>query len=70
MPFEVKHDKYLATELERVTSIILMPKFWNRAWTIQSLKTALNDIGLDYSLPQIKELNEELHKAGIVEDKE
>lgn len=68
MPFRVSHTKWLATETDRVQAIILMPKFWHRAWTPQSLQEALLDIGLDYSMPQILEINEELHRRTVVED--
>lgn len=68
MPFKITHTKWLETEVARVMGVILMPKFWHRAWTDQSLKVALNDIGLDYSLPEVEELNDELHKLSIVED--
>lgn len=68
MAFRVAHDTWLKTEADRIEGILLMPKFWRRAWTGQSLKEALSDIGLDYSMPEIQELNEELHRRGIVED--
>lgn len=67
-PWRVTHATWLTTELERVKSILLVPKFWHRAWTVQSLKEALGDIGLVYSIPQLQEINDELHRLGIVED--
>lgn len=68
MPFKVTDTKWLETESARVTSIILMPKFWHRAWTDNSLQATLAEIGLYYSMPEIRELNDELHKQGSVED--
>lgn len=68
MPFKVAHDRWLKEETDRVESFILMPKFWRKRWTDQSLKQALLDIGLNYSMPEIREINDELHHRGIVED--
>jgi len=68
MPFKVSRTKWLQVETDRVQSIILMPKFWARAWTPQSLKAALEEIGLTYSLPEIEAINDQLHTRGIVED--
>jgi len=70
MPFKVAPAKWLEKEGDRVEEIILMPKFWHRAWTPDSLKDALNELGLEYSLPEVQELNNELHRRGVVEDKE
>lgn len=67
-PFKVKHSKWLEIETSRVEALILMPKFWHRDWTPQSLQEALLEIGLEYSLPQVEELNDEMHRQGIVED--
>jgi len=69
MAFKVTDAKWLEVESARVASLILMPKFWHRAWTRQSLKQELDKIGLEYSMPEIELLNDELHKQGIVEDK-
>lgn len=68
MPFKVKHDTWLKTEADRVELLLVMPKFWKRAWTKQSLQKALKDLGLKYSMPEIEEINDELHTRGIVED--
>ncbi len=68
MPFKVKHAKWLETEVARVGGLLLIHKFWHRAWTKSSLKQSLADLGLSYSMPEIKELNDALHAAGIVED--
>ncbi len=68
MPFKVTDKKWLETESARITSILLIPRFWHRAWTPNSLQEALSEIGLIYSLPQVTAINDELHKQGIVED--
>lgn len=68
MPFKVAHAKWLGVETNRVESIILVPKWWHRAWTDQSLKQMLAELGLDYSMPEIQEINDELHNRGVVED--
>lgn len=68
MAFKVSHTKWLQVETDRVEAIILMPKFWNRAWTAQSLKDALEELGLDFSLPEIQEINDQLHLRGVVTD--
>jgi len=68
MPFKVATAKWLQVEADRVEAIILMPRFWHRAWTPQSLKTTLEEMGLGYSLPEVEEINEELHNRGVVED--
>lgn len=67
-PFVVTHATYLATEADRIQSLILMPRLWGRKWTHKSLQKELEDIGLKYTLEQIAELNDVLHKRGIVED--
>ena len=69
MPFKVTDAKWLETEGNRVEQIILMPKYWHRAWTRQSLQQALlKEVGLEYSANQIALINDELHARGIVED--
>ena len=68
MPWKVTQTKWLQVETDRVESIILMPKFWHRAWTPESLQEALADIGLEYSMPEIELINDELHTRGVVED--
>ena len=69
MPWKVEHARWLQVETDRVASIILMPKYWHRAWTPQSLKEELKEpIGLEYSLPEVEEINGELHRRGVVAD--
>ena len=68
MPWKVTPAKWLQVETDRVQEIILVPRFWRRAWTAQSLKAALGEIGLDYSLTDCQEINAELHKRGVVAD--
>lgn len=68
MVFKVSDSQWLKTEGDRVQALILMPKFWHRAWTPESLKGTLNDLGLGYSMPDVLEINDELHQRGIVED--
>ena len=68
MPFRIRDAVWLKTETDRVQGIILMPKYWHRAWTHQSLKVELETIGLVYSTPEIIRINGELHLRGVVED--
>ena len=68
MPWKVTAAKWLQVETDRVLSIILMPKFAHRAWTPESLQEALKEIGLEYSMPEIQLINDELHTRGVVED--
>lgn len=68
MPFRVKDTIWLSTEVERVKSIILTPRYWGMKWTQARLREALGDIGLEYTPAQIDLLNGELHRLGVVED--
>ena len=68
--FAVRHAIWLATESARLEAIILTPKHWGVKWDHKRLRAALQDIGLAYSLAQIAELNDDLHKRRIVEDVE
>jgi len=68
MPWKVSAAKWLQVETDRVEAIVLMPKFWHRPWRPQSLQEALKEIGLDYSLPEVQLINDELHARGVVED--
>jgi len=68
MAFKVTSAKWLEVELARVSSIILMPKYWGVKWTHAKLRQALSDIGLNYSAAEIDLLNGALHTQGIVED--
>lgn len=68
MAFRVAHDVWLATESARVKGLLLMPKWWGKKWSHQKLQKELADLGLVYSKPEIEELNDELHKQGVVED--
>ena len=66
--WKVVHALWLATELERIKGILLMPKYWGVKWTDGKLRRELEDIGLSYSAAEILELNDELHNQGIVEN--
>ena len=68
MPWKVTDPKWLQVESDRVEGIVLMPKFWRRAWTPEALKQALDEIGLVYTTPEIALINDELHTRGVVED--
>ena len=68
MAFKVTSAKWLETESARVTSILLIPRFWGKKWDHENLRKELANIGLMYSKEDIIALNDELHKQGIVED--
>ncbi len=68
MPWKIAHAHWLLVEANRIQSIIEAPRYWRRVWTPQSLQEELAVIGLNYSLPECQELNDELHKRGIVVD--
>jgi len=68
MPWKVTAAKWLQVEADRVETVVLLPKHWNRAWTPNSLQAELLEIGLSYSMPQIVLLNDELHARGVVAD--
>ncbi len=68
MPWKVSDAKWLQVETDRVEGFILMPKFWHRAWTSQSLQAELEEIGLGYSLLDVELINDELHLRGVVAD--
>ena len=68
MAWKVTKAKWLQVETDRVESIVLMPKFWRRVWTPESLQGALKGIGLEYSMPDVQLINDELHTRGVVED--
>ncbi len=67
-PFAVTHATWLRTESDRIEQIILAPRLWGRKWTHKRLQRELADIGLEYTIEQIAELNDELHQRLIVED--
>jgi len=68
MAFKIAHAVWLATETARVKSIILSPRYWRQAWNARHLHAALHEIGLNYTLPEVIEINDELHTQGVVED--
>lgn len=68
MPWRVSYANWLQVETDRVQQIILMPRHWHRVWTAKSLQAELAEIGLDYSRPECEQINDELHRRGIVED--
>ena len=68
MAFKVTHALWLATESARVKACLLTPKWWGQKWNHQKLQEGLAGIGLVYTKPEIQELNDELHKQGVVED--
>ena len=69
MPWRVKTAIWLKVETDRVEEIILLPRYWGRSWTPRSLKEELRKTqGLFYSLPEINQINGELHTRGVVED--
>jgi len=68
VPYRVTHDMWLATESARLREFVLMPRFWGMKWDDKRLLKELNDIGLMYTLEQVDELNDKLHKDGVVED--
>ncbi len=69
MPWKVAHARYIQVEADRIQAIIEMPRYWNRTWTSKSLRDELgNTQHLVYSVPEVEELNDELHTRGVVED--
>ena len=68
MAFRVTHEVWLATESARIRDFVLMPRFWGWKWDDKRLLKELNDVGMGYTLDQVKELNDKLHKDGVVED--
>ena len=68
MSFSVTKAKWLETESARIRDIILMPRFWHKVWDDKTLHQDLAAIGLKYTPEEVKLLNDELHKQGIVED--
>jgi hypothetical protein len=68
MPWKVARAHWLAVEADRVQAIIEMPKFWHRAWTLESLHAALEEIHMFYSMQDVEAINDELHARGVVED--
>ncbi len=68
IPFTVTHATWLQTETDRIGEIILTPRLWGRKWTHKRLQRELADIGLEYTIEQIAELNDELHVRVVVED--
>ena len=68
MAYRVIHDVWLATESARIRDFVLMPRFWGVKWDDKRLLKELNDVGMGYTLDQVRELNDQLHKDGVVED--
>ena len=68
MPWKVTHAKWLQVEADRVEAVVLLPRFRHQAWTPQKLQGQLAEIGLAYSIPECQEINDELHRRGVVED--
>ncbi len=68
MPWKVTDAKWLQVESDRVEAIVLMPKFWRRGWDVAGLKEALDEIGLEYSTPELTLINDELHTRNVVAD--
>ncbi len=69
MPWGIAHAHWLKLETDRIQSIIEMPRYWHRSWTPESLKEEIEGTQkLEYSLPEIKEISDELLKRGVVED--
>ncbi len=68
MAFRVTKSVSLKVCTNQVEAVITMPRLRNRIWTDKSLHTCLLEIGLDYTLVEVKLMNDELHTRGIVED--
>jgi hypothetical protein len=68
MPFKVSRETWLRVEGDRVENFITSIRFWHRVWTDQSLKYELSELGINYSETEILELNDELHRRGIVSE--
>jgi hypothetical protein len=68
MAFRVSRATALRVETDRVEQIILVPRFWRRVWTTESLLEELHGIGLNYTLEELSRINDELHERGVVED--
>ena len=66
--FQVTHATWLATEVARLTDILIGIKYWGVKWTHAKLRYELSGLGLVYTAAEIDELNDALHAAGIVED--
>ncbi len=68
MPFSVTKETWLRVESDRVAAIIVRPSFWHRKWDEKTLLVDLKEIGLDYTLDEVKVLVDELRKRGTVAD--
>ncbi len=69
MPWKGAYSRWLQVETDRIQAIIETPRYWHRAWTPQSLQAELLETQhLEYSLPQLQAINDELHRRGVVED--
>ncbi len=69
MPWKIAHAHWLEIETDRVQAIIEMPRYWHHAWTPESLKAEIEGTQkLEYSLPEIQKISDELHRRGVVED--
>ena len=69
MAFRVTHANWLKVETDRVQGILFMRRNNKKTWTSQSLRNYLEKAAyIHYTLPEIEEINDELHKNGIVED--
>ena len=68
MAFRVMKAQMLQVCTDQVEQLITMVRFRNKVWTDKTLHWELTHIGLDYTLDEVRRINDELHTRGIVED--
>jgi len=68
MPFKLTEKVVTKVCGDQIEAILTSPRFRNKIWTPESLLEHLDYLGLDYTLDEVKKLNDEMHKRGIVED--
>ena len=67
MAYRVIPAVWLKTEADRVEAFMLMPKYWARTWTVESLKQELDKAGMEYSTGDVELIGAELVTRGIIE---
>lgn len=67
MEYRVVNAYWLDQAVDQVRSFLLMPERVLKTWTIESLQSALANIGVHYTTVQLEQIGAELVRRGIIE---
>jgi hypothetical protein len=67
MPYRIDHGVWLAKEVRRVKSVLMVHMVDGQEYTVSEILDLLKSYGLDYTNPEYIELGQELVSSGFLD---